>query len=296
MINHLLKKQSRKKLSHLMNQDMSILDEKNLGKPALIFSPHPDDETLGCGGTIIKKKRAGANIKIVFMADGSKSHRRFVSEKRLKSIRAREAVAAGRTLGLSDSDIHFLGYKDAELFKYRKSAVSKVIEILLQQQPEEIFIPYYQEPSLWNKDHLATNRIVLSAIQRLRKNIDIFEYPIWFLCYWPWANTPIYSINNFLYILKINIISNYFLLKDFHCSVYIGDVLGIKRAALNQHKSQMTRLVPNPLWRILSDVSNGEFLEIFFQEYEIFHRYNSLDMVARALTKRVYGKTRTNNE
>jgi LmbE family N-acetylglucosaminyl deacetylase len=44
----------------------------------VVFSPHPDDETLGCGSTIIKKKRLGADVTIVFMTDGSKSHPHFI--------------------------------------------------------------------------------------------------------------------------------------------------------------------------------------------------------------------------
>jgi len=57
-----------------MKHVVSELDEKDLGCTATVFSPHPDDETLGCGGTIIKKKRAGAEVKIFYMTDGRKSH------------------------------------------------------------------------------------------------------------------------------------------------------------------------------------------------------------------------------
>ena len=32
----------------------------------LILSPHPDDETLGCGGTILKYKKKGWKIDIIF--------------------------------------------------------------------------------------------------------------------------------------------------------------------------------------------------------------------------------------
>ena len=35
----------------------------------IVFAPHQDDETLGSGGTIIQKKRKGADVKIVFMTD-----------------------------------------------------------------------------------------------------------------------------------------------------------------------------------------------------------------------------------
>ena len=43
---------------------------KFLEHNVIIFSPHPDDETLGCGGTIAKKVKEGYQVKIVFMTDG----------------------------------------------------------------------------------------------------------------------------------------------------------------------------------------------------------------------------------
>jgi hypothetical protein len=49
--------------------------------------------------------------------------------------------------------------------------------------------------------------------------------------------------------------------------------LELKRTALAQHKSQMTQLIPNSNWLTLADVSNGEFLACFFQDYEFFRQY-----------------------
>jgi hypothetical protein len=87
----------------------------------------------------------------------------------------------------------------------------------------------------------------------------------------PWVSVPQSTVREVLGALKQSVISGYILLKDFRRWVYIGDVLQRKRLALNQHKSQMTRLVTNPRWQTLKDISNGEFLECFFQEREIFH-------------------------
>lgn len=40
---------------------------------AVIIAPHPDDETLGCGGVASKKFSSGADIRFIFVADGSAS-------------------------------------------------------------------------------------------------------------------------------------------------------------------------------------------------------------------------------
>jgi LmbE family N-acetylglucosaminyl deacetylase len=254
-------------LSHIGNE----YREDDMRRPAIVFSPHFDDETLGCGGTIIKKKRAGADVKIVFMTDGSKSHRHLIAEDELKAIRASEGLAASRLLGLDAGDVFLLGFEETMLCEHVNIATDRIIKILMRHQPDEIFIPYYRELPLWSEDHLATNKIVLSALQKYGRKVVIYEYPIWF---WPWTNVPINNHRVFLTILKNTFITPWNLLMDFLCFVYIGDVLEHKRSALDQHRSQMTRLIPDPDWLTLGDVSSGKFLESFFQEHEVFHRYN----------------------
>ena len=255
-----------------MNQVSSTLNSNNTSRSAIFFSPHPDDETLGCGGTIIKKKRAGFKIKVLFMTDGRKSHPHLISEDELKRIRAKEALEVGRILGLREEDILFLEYRDGELNTNQNSAIHKVSKILELEKPGEIFIPSRKEPSLWAKDHVATNRIVMSALQMYNKNIIVNEYPIWLWYNQPRIERPSINIKATMAGLMQVFISYLILLKEFQYSVYVGDVLEIKGAALNQYRSQMTRLIPDSRWCTLRDLSNGKFLKCFFQEYEIFHR------------------------
>jgi LmbE family N-acetylglucosaminyl deacetylase len=238
-----------------------------------VFSPHPDDATLGCGGTIIKKKRAEAQVKIVYMTDGRKSHAHLISEDKLKAIRANEALKACGILGLEENDVIFLEYRDGELTENQNSAIRKVSRILKFHKPKEIFIPHHKEPSLWAKDHVATNRIVMSALKAYDRTSTVYEYPIWLWYYQPLNFTSISNAKETLIGLKPSFISKLILLRDFHYSVDIGNVLQLKHAALNQYRSQMTRLVPDPRWTTLDDLLDGRFLECFFQQYEIFHRH-----------------------
>jgi LmbE family N-acetylglucosaminyl deacetylase len=254
-----------------MNSLRSERNEKDLGGSAIVFSPHQDDETLGCGGTIILKKRAGADVKIVFLTDGCSSHAHLMPEHELFALRAQEAIAAAGILGVEQRDVFFLEFPDGALDKRQDAATQKVTEILLKYRPQEVFIPYYKEPP---SDHAIANRVVLSAIQQCGINPTVYEYPIWFWRHWPWTSV-VGSGREKLLILKNTLLSGFGLswLKEFRSAVYIGDVLEFKRAALNQHKSQMTRLIPNSNWQTLSDVSNGEFLDCFFQDFELFRQY-----------------------
>lgn len=251
-----------------MNCLVSSLEEADLKRPAIVFAPHPDDETLGCGGTIIKKRRTGADVQIVFMADGSYTSYDLVSADELRSTRSEEALAASRLLGVEESDVIFLGFEDGKLDENLDAATDRVVEILAREQPLEIFVPYHQDRDPLS-DHLAANTIVVSALQVLGQRVMVYEYPVWFWYrFWPWTGRLRTSR-----LLVKSLGSCWSLLRDFRHSVYTGDVLELKRAALDQHRSQMTRLVNDPRWPILSDVSDAEFLESFFQEYELFYRY-----------------------
>ncbi len=258
-------------LRYVINLATRQIDENELTDSALVFAPHADDETLGCGGTIIKKKRAGAKIRIVFTTDGRHAQD-LIPEDEMKAIRIREAAAAARSLGLEENDVIFLEFEDNKLKENQEAAIGKVTEILLQEQPTQVFIPYYKDIL---PDHIFTNRIVISALRACGKKAVIYEYPVWFWYHWPWVSVPWCSQHqrHILVKLKCNILAGLRLLRDFRCFVYIGDVSKLKRTTLENYKSQMTRPIPNPDWPMLAEVSNGEFLQCFYQEREIFHRY-----------------------
>lgn len=100
----------------------------------LVFSPHPDDETLCCGGTIIKAIKKRKKVKVVFLTNGDgfetsasllfgKKAEELVPEDyiQLGEERQKEAIDAARVLGLKENDLIFLGYPDGELsFLYDK--------------------------------------------------------------------------------------------------------------------------------------------------------------------------------
>jgi len=73
-----------------------------LKKKIVVFAPHPDDETLGCGGTIAKRVREGYDILIIFMTCGRNALSELFgissnpSPLELKEIRKEEAKRAIR--------------------------------------------------------------------------------------------------------------------------------------------------------------------------------------------------------
>ena len=81
---------------------------------ALIVAPHPDDETIGCGGLILRLLRHGARVDILVVTDGAASHRHSASfpPRRLAAVRARETRAACARLGVPPHRLRMLGLPD----------------------------------------------------------------------------------------------------------------------------------------------------------------------------------------
>ena len=241
---------------------------------AVVFAPHQDDECLGCGGTIILKRDAGSQVKIVFMTDGSTSHRRFMSEDELRQLRNDEAVRAAEKLGLGPADVQFLNFPDGRLSSCHETAVARVLAILKQHRPDEVFVPYRADGTT---DHEATYRIVVEATQKSGLALRVCEYPIWLWNQWPWVPMPFGVSRETVKHLRRILQSGFgrIVFKEFRSGVFVGDVLQRKRQALAQHRSQMTVMIDGVEWPTLSDVSNGEFLNCFFQEFEVFRCWNN---------------------
>lgn len=100
----------------------------------LVFAPHPDDETLGTAGVIMRSVAAGKRVHVVIFTNGdgypraaSQLLKKNIDELRpedyfeLARVRQFEVYAATAELGLKPSDITFLGYPDAGLDRVYKS-------------------------------------------------------------------------------------------------------------------------------------------------------------------------------
>ena len=83
-------------------------------RPFVVVAPHPDDESLACGGLIADACRQEVRGKVVIVSDGSGSHpnSRAYAPDRLASLREEEARQAGAELGLKPADMLFLRFPD----------------------------------------------------------------------------------------------------------------------------------------------------------------------------------------
>ena len=264
----ILRKQLRDRYLKQIDR-LEPLSVKDLAADAIIFSPHQDDETLGCGGTIIRKREAGAEVKIVFMSDGSQSHHHWMDESELIALRQTEAIKAARTLKVAQQDVVFFGFRDGELSKSATEAIALVEELLRQNRPQQVFVPYFRET---HPDHLATNKIVLTALNNYDSTATVYEYPVWYWHHFPWTATGKNDSRKAYLKASIKAKLGWQLIQEFNYRVAIEPVKSLKQEALAQHQTQTKRLVDDPNWGLLQDVSDGEWVECFFQNQEIFRR------------------------
>jgi len=117
----------------------------------LIIAPHPDDEVLGCGGTIKKYTKAGNDV---FLCVVTKAYAPDWTEKYLqdKLIDIKKSNAA---LGIKKT--YLLGFSTVKLDAIpQKELNDKISAVIKTVDPDILYIPYVGE---LNKDH----RLVFEA-------------------------------------------------------------------------------------------------------------------------------------
>ena len=71
-------------------------------KKILVFAAHPDDEILGCGGTLLSFKKKGFKIKVIFLSDGETSRINYASKKNLIKKRYEQAKNVSKNANFSN--------------------------------------------------------------------------------------------------------------------------------------------------------------------------------------------------
>ena len=98
---------------------------------AVVLAPHPDDETIGCGVLIARKRAAGTDVQVVIATDGSAGRRaRRLGGAALAELRREEAISACAALGVEADAIHFLNFADGQLEKGRATLEEQLSALL----------------------------------------------------------------------------------------------------------------------------------------------------------------------
>ena len=166
------------------------------GRKWLVIAPHPDDETIGCGGTILKAMDYGIQINILFLTDGENGGLGDAEE--IRRIRKTEATQIWQeALGVN---IYFIGLKDSAI-KSDDDSVTKLYRYICQLQPDTILVPHNNEQHV---DHRISNMLLAKALCISDRKYEIVTYEVWTTIY---PNVVI-NISDY-YSKKVNLIRQY---------------------------------------------------------------------------------------
>ena len=149
-------------------------------RPFIVIAPHPDDESLACGGLIAEACRQGLRGKVVIVSDGAGSHpnSKAYPPDRLRSLREEEAKQAGAELGLNPEEMLFLGLPDRFVpheGEEAERAIGVIADRVRNFGAASLFVSWRHDPHC---DHEASYRIA-RAVQRRVGEVRLFEYVVW---------------------------------------------------------------------------------------------------------------------
>lgn len=168
----------------------------------LVLAAHPDDEVLGCGGTIAKLADQGAIVRVAFFADGVMS--RSDEESFQKSDLAARRLAAKKACEiLGVHSVSFGDFPDNGMDTVSALEVTKSVELLLQKfKPEVVFTHHVGDV---NVDHRRLHEAVVTACRPQRDSfvntLLSFEVPSSTEWQLP-GSAPIFAPNWFVDISK----------------------------------------------------------------------------------------------
>jgi len=145
----------------------------------LVVAAHPDDEILGCGGTMTRLVREGHEVRIAILAEGMSSryaHREDADQQQLQHLHARARQAADK---VGAKELVLCKLPDNRLDTVPLLDVVKTVEDLVARFRPGII--YTHHPGDLNVDHGVVHRAVLTATRPMSgqcvRDVFAFEVP-----------------------------------------------------------------------------------------------------------------------
>lgn len=183
--------------------------EQMTGKTVLVFTPHPDDEVFGAGGTIaLLNKNHNKVIIVIYTNDDKGSYDLTMSSERLARIRKKEEEASEAVLGTPTENIIWMGYHDGMLeyapqpkLTEEATAIIRRIrpDVLLSVDPGDWYVRWHKT------DHRMAAVNTVDAVraaefwlyfpnQLLEQHLQPYQVPLMYFFY-PAPQDSNYSVN-----------------------------------------------------------------------------------------------------
>lgn len=133
-------------------------------KQVLAVFPHPDDETINCGGAINRFARAGASVTVLLLTLGERGNPAGVVDPGLKAVRRAEAARAARILGVAHLIQEDIG--DGQLAE-RREKTGRLVGMAIRAATPDLIVTYDLAGLDGHPDHVACAEVV-TDLRRLR--------------------------------------------------------------------------------------------------------------------------------
>ncbi|MGV7206445.1 PIG-L deacetylase family protein [Oxalobacteraceae bacterium A2-2] len=159
---------------------VSIADLVPPGMRAVLVAPHPDDETLACGGLLQALAAQGNAILLAAVTDGAASHpgSPLWTPARLAEIRPQETASAMQVLDLPTLSTWRAGLPDGHVAPNASRLQDMLLHLL---RPGDVVLSTWRHDG--HPDHEAAGRAAAAAADRL--SLRLIEYPVWA---WHWSH------------------------------------------------------------------------------------------------------------
>jgi LmbE family N-acetylglucosaminyl deacetylase len=235
--------------------------EGSAARSCLVVAPHPDDETLGCGVTIMRKLDAGTPVKVVIATDGQRSSdSKVLSPGELVEIRRAETLRAAERLGLDPDGVVFLDFEDKTLQANLSRLSDRLAAVVDDFRPDEILVSSVLDH---HPDHHAGGQAVRRLLASGAIACRVAEYPMGFWRTMPWRARPRGAARVAWSFLSGSVATIARLRPEL---VRTDGYLDRKRHVLDAYASQLTNLTGEDEWWTLDE----RFLAHFLGRYEVF--------------------------
>ncbi len=138
--------------------------------PVVVFAPHPDDETFGCGGTLLLMAERGIKLTLVAVTDGSKGCKdQGVDPNHYVETRMGEFQGIAKRLG---AECLWWGFKDRETSGCADQVGERAGELVDTLKPKAVFLP---SPWEIHPDHRVVTQSILGILQGVETMVVFYE-------------------------------------------------------------------------------------------------------------------------
>mgnify|MGYP006164960087 CR=1 FL=1 len=243
-LNSWQKKYSINAVKGYVSFDASKYKNKNV----LVLSPHPDDEIIGCGGTLIKLIKSEALVTILQLTDGSQNEVLWNEDDHVKrnSVRLNEARNVADSLRIKE----LITWEEPDgTLSINQNNRDRLTKIMERIKPELILVPFINDP---HPDHYFTSKILVDCLNKVDLNLN----KIVILSYEVWSLVPINCYCNIdnEFFQKVNLLYKY--------------VTAMKDTNYIKHSKYLASYQSNKL--LSSQILTENYFNLNADEYKIF--------------------------